>query len=337
MPMINDDDHLEDDERGILHLPWLGSFMAFSIDPAATLRYYCQGGDAVAKELAQDLACKQYAGYCVRQWNGGLPDPEAAFNRMWLRPIQIGLTKPRPNRTDKFKRKTADMCVPILPTTEHPLGRTPLPISHPLPWSNCYQPTMDDFDVLVEPQNYDYSNTPHFPSTAMSAISRYTSEDVTRINAMEAECTVGALEAQGAVVNNNDSSDSDSIQSVGDYAPSLGDDIDAVENIFFSSVNAPMWNKIFTPAIKINSDLGVIKVLSDPVELWDEHATLKRIVDECKARQRAASRGLGVTCGPESCPRSRGTQSSLRSSFSEFRRRMRTKIVSTFTFKRVRG
>ncbi len=61
MPLINDDD--DDDERGIA---WEGSFMAFSIDPVATLQYYCQGGDAVAKALAQDLACKQYAGYCVR-------------------------------------------------------------------------------------------------------------------------------------------------------------------------------------------------------------------------------------------------------------------------------
>ncbi|KAF9009182.1 hypothetical protein BDZ89DRAFT_1168083 [Hymenopellis radicata] len=288
----------------------------------------------MAKELAQDLACKQYAGYCS-SWTGGLPDPEAAFNRMWLRPIQIGLTKPRPNRTDKFKHKTADMCVPILPTTYHPLGRTPLSISHPLPWSNCYQPTMDDFDVLVEPQNYDYSNTPRYSFAADPAISRYTSEDVKRINAMEAECPVGALEVQGAVVNNNDSSDSDSIQSVGDYAPSLGDDIDAVENILFSSVNAPMWNKIFTPAIKINSDLGVIKVLSDPVELWDEHAALKRIVDECKARQRVASRLL-EHLWPEVFPRSRGMQISLRSSFSELGakfRRMRTKIVSAFRFK----
>ncbi|KAF9009174.1 hypothetical protein BDZ89DRAFT_1078677 [Hymenopellis radicata] len=312
-----------DDERGILHLPWPGSFMAFSIDPAATLRYYCQGGDALAKELAQEFGLQTICFLlCSKQWTGGLPDPEAAFNRMCLRPIQIGLTKPRLTLTDKFKHTTADMCVPILPTTEHPLGRTPLSISHPLPWSNCYQPTMDDFDVLVEPQNYDYSNTPHYAFAADPAITRYTSEDVRRINAMEAECPVGALEVQAAVVNDN-SSDSDSIQSVGDYAPSLGDDIDAVETILFSSVNAPMWSKIFTPAIKINSDLGVIKVLSDPAELWDEHATLKRIIDECKARQRAAS---------QSCPRSRGTQISL----VKFRR-MRAKIVSAFRFKRVRG
>ncbi|KAF8912395.1 hypothetical protein CPB85DRAFT_597498 [Mucidula mucida] len=138
---------------------------------------------------------------------------------MWLRPIQIGLTKPRPNLTDKFKHATADMCVPILPTTEHPLGRTPLSISLPLPWPNCYQPTVDDFDALVAPQNYDYSNTPHFSFATESAISRYISDDVKRINVMDAEC--------GAVVN----SDSDSIQSVGDYAPSLSDDIDAVENV----------------------------------------------------------------------------------------------------------
>ncbi len=166
------------------------------------------------------------------------------------------------------------MCIPILPTTEHPLGRTPLPISRPLPWANCYQPTVDDFDVLVEPQNYDYSNTPHFSAAADSDVTDYISEDVKRLDAMEAECSVGV---QGTVVN-NDSSDSDSIESVGDYAPSLGDDIDAFENILFSSVNAPMWSNIFTPAIKINSDLGVIKVLSDPAELWDEHATLKRSV-----------------------------------------------------------
>ncbi|KAF8913481.1 hypothetical protein CPB85DRAFT_551941 [Mucidula mucida] len=306
LSMINDHHELEDDERGMLHVPWLGSFVAFSIDPGATLRYYCHGGDAVAQRLAQNLACKQYAAYCV-QWRAGLPDPDAAFNRMWLRPIQIGLTKPRPNLTDRFKHATADMCIPILPTTEHPLGRTPLHISRPLPWANCYQPTVDDFDVLVEPQNYDYSKTLHFSSGTDSYVTDYISEDVKRLDAMVAECSVGALDVQGAAVN-NDISDSDSIQSAGDYAPSLSDDIDAVENVLFSSVNDPMWSKIFTPAIKINSDLGVIKVLSDPAELWDEHAALKRIVDECKARQRVASRGLGA-CGQESCPRSQRIQS----------------------------
>ncbi|KAF8913486.1 hypothetical protein CPB85DRAFT_552096 [Mucidula mucida] len=236
MSLISDEE--DDDERGMLHVPWPGCFIAFSIDPAATLRYYCRGGDTVAKELVQNLACKQYAGYCV-QWSAGLPDPDAAFNRMWLRPIQLGLTKPRPNRMDKFKHKTADMCIPILPTTDHPLGRTPLPISHPLPWSNCYQPTIDDFDVLVEPQNYEYSDTPRFSSATDSAVHRYTSEDVKRINAMEAECSIGPLGVQDPVVNNN-TSDSDSIESVGDYAPSLSDDINAVENTLFSSVNAPM-------------------------------------------------------------------------------------------------
>ncbi len=59
-------DDLENEEQGILHIPWEGAFMAFSIDPFATLRYYCQGGDSVAKELAQALTCKQYAGYCVQ-------------------------------------------------------------------------------------------------------------------------------------------------------------------------------------------------------------------------------------------------------------------------------
>ncbi|KAF9000778.1 hypothetical protein BDZ89DRAFT_1082212 [Hymenopellis radicata] len=48
-------------------------------------------------------------------------------------------------------------------------------------------------------------------------------------------------------------------------------------------------NKIFTPAVKVTLDRNVIKAPSDPAELWDEHAALKRIVDECKARRRAGS------------------------------------------------
>ncbi len=64
LSLMNDDQ--DDDERGVVPIPWEGSFIAFSIDPAATLRYYCRGGDTVAKELVQTLACKQYAGYCVQ-------------------------------------------------------------------------------------------------------------------------------------------------------------------------------------------------------------------------------------------------------------------------------
>ncbi len=51
--------------RGILDVPYEGTFVAFSIDPAATLRYYCHGGDAIAKEQVENLTWKQYAGYCA--------------------------------------------------------------------------------------------------------------------------------------------------------------------------------------------------------------------------------------------------------------------------------
>ncbi|KAF8998057.1 hypothetical protein BDZ89DRAFT_1171094 [Hymenopellis radicata] len=258
-----------DEERGVLHVPWEGSFVAFSIDATATLQYYCQGGDVAAKEAIEQLVCKQYAGYCT-QWYG-FPDQDAAYNRIGLRLVQIGLTKPRPNRTDKFKHTTADMCVPILPATEHPLGRTPLPISKPLPWPNCYQTTMDDFDVLMMPEALDYSKSPVFSPGTDFDISCFTSEDAKR-----------------ALVSDGGEPDSESIQN-DDYAPDISDDVDAVEDIFFSSTDDPMWNKIFTPAVKVNPDLGVINVLSDPGDLWDEHAALKKVIDECKARRRAGS------------------------------------------------
>ncbi|KAF9000775.1 hypothetical protein BDZ89DRAFT_1121612 [Hymenopellis radicata] len=316
-------------KRGILDVPYEGTFVAFSVDPAATLRYYCQGGDSVAKDLVDKLPWKQYAGYCT-QWHG-FPDQHAEFNRIGLRPVQIGLTKPRPNCPDKFKHRTPDMCVPILPATEHPLGRPPLPISRPLPWDNCYQTTLDDFDVLVAPENHDYSNSPEFSGGTDYDISCYTSEDAKRIDAIDAESRglpCDELNSHTASESLN-RSDSVSIQSDA-YAPSVTDDVEAVEDIFFSSTDDPMWNKIFTPAVKVNPDLGIIKVLSDPAELWDEHAALKRIVDECKARRRAGSR---------SQKRSQGMHAILSSGFlkivAKFKR-TRSKIVRVFGFKTVK-
>ncbi|KAF8910781.1 hypothetical protein CPB85DRAFT_1305401, partial [Mucidula mucida] len=188
-------------------------------------------------------------------------------------------------------------CIPIFPTIEHPLGRPPLPISRPLPWDNCYQTTLDDFDVLVAPENHDYSNSPEFSGGTDYDISCYTSEDAKRIDAIDAASGGLPFNARGSPVPIT--SDSESIQS-NDYAPSLTDDVEAIEDIFVSSTDDPFWNNRFTPAVKVNPDLGVIEVLSDPAELWDEHAALKRIVDECKARRRSPSgqkqsRGMHIT------------------------------------------
>ncbi|KAF8880831.1 hypothetical protein CPB85DRAFT_1340800 [Mucidula mucida] len=263
-------------KRGILDVPYEGTFVAFSIDPAATLQYYCKGGDSVAKSLVDELTWKQYAGYCT-QWHG-FPDQHAEFNRIGLRPVQIGLTKPRPNCPDKFKHRTPDMSSSWSPASAY---------IRPLPWDNCYQTTLDDFDVLVAPENHDYSDSPEFSGATDYDISCYTSEDAKRIDAIDAASGGLPFNAGGSPVPVT--SDSESIQS-NDYTPSLTDDVEAIEDIFFSSTDDPFWNNRFTPAVKVNPDLGVIEVLSDPAELWDEHAALKRIVDECKARRRAGSR-----------------------------------------------
>ncbi|KAF8879863.1 hypothetical protein CPB85DRAFT_1341414 [Mucidula mucida] len=225
------------------------------------------------------------------------------------------------------------MCVPISPASEHPLGRPSLPISKPLPWSNCYQTTTDDFDVLLEPQDLDYSSSPEFSARTDRIISRYTSEDGRRINAMEAECTVPAPDGKGPPACDGDEV---SIQS-DTYAPDISDDVDAVENIFFSSIDDPMWNKIFTPAVKVNPDLTIIKTLSDPAELWDEHAALKRIVDACKARRRDTSL---LPPGERDSGRPRGLHITLMSKVSKLAanlKRTRTKIVRQCAFKTVQS
>lgn len=64
-----------------------------------------------------------------------------------------------------------DMCIPILPNTEHPAGREPLRPVKPLPWPNCYLSSGDKITVWVPPTrgnrpelaiNIDFDYSPEY-------------------------------------------------------------------------------------------------------------------------------------------------------------------------------
>lgn len=51
---------------------------------------------------------------------------------------EIGLAKRGMSSSNVDEFLVSDMCIPILPAPEHPLGRKPMNPSRPLPWHDCY-------------------------------------------------------------------------------------------------------------------------------------------------------------------------------------------------------
>lgn len=48
-----------------------------------------------------------------------------------------------------------DMCIPVIPNTEHPTGRSPLSPKRPLPWPNCYHAVGEMLRVYIPTQFAD--------------------------------------------------------------------------------------------------------------------------------------------------------------------------------------
>lgn len=73
-----------------------------------------------------------------------------------------------------------DMSVPVFPTMDHPLGRTPLRPSKPLPWSNVYVCSPLDCTVRVKNQREDDFKATAFPCDEIALYNWLASEDKAR-------------------------------------------------------------------------------------------------------------------------------------------------------------
>lgn len=68
--------------------------------------------------------------------------------------IELLRQGPTPEMSERFM--TSDMCVPVLPNTaHHPLDRSPLQPTVPLPWPDCYHSSLDTAYVRVAMQHKD--------------------------------------------------------------------------------------------------------------------------------------------------------------------------------------
>ncbi|KAK0463723.1 uncharacterized protein EV420DRAFT_1104718 [Desarmillaria tabescens] len=137
--------------------PPLDHYFTFSVDVAATLELYCDGGDEFMLRMLEGMQDRRYAGHCLEVERPKLSGETPKYKAIEIRPVQQGLTKPHPRKPD-YARPT--MCVPILPTTAHPKSREPLQVSKPLLWDNCYHPTYYDLWARVPSEWRDYQDSP---------------------------------------------------------------------------------------------------------------------------------------------------------------------------------
>ncbi|KAJ7274994.1 hypothetical protein C8J57DRAFT_1313323 [Mycena rebaudengoi] len=112
-------------------LPTLGTVVAFTIDPLASLHPDAQE-DPIAIEACQNMVNKTYVGYVVEGLQFFLPwDPYHSYE------IQFVLRgEPKGSPADGVE---PSMFIPLSPSTGlHSSPREPLKLSNPLPWPDCY-------------------------------------------------------------------------------------------------------------------------------------------------------------------------------------------------------
>ncbi|KAK0234058.1 hypothetical protein IW262DRAFT_1452607 [Armillaria fumosa] len=112
-------------------LPHFGEYIVLKLDPVASLKHL---DDPVVTKACGALGSKNYVTCVINLLSFPLPGVEYINVAVTL--VSQGLPNSDP---DRFI--LPDMSAPILPNTSHPLSRSPMKPSNPLPWLDCYHPT----------------------------------------------------------------------------------------------------------------------------------------------------------------------------------------------------
>ncbi|KAK0463707.1 uncharacterized protein EV420DRAFT_1638632 [Desarmillaria tabescens] len=237
-------------------------YFTFSIDVAATLEFYCDGGDEVMLQKLAGLQEHKYAGYCIDDPSQETPK----YKVINIRLVQQGLTKPHPRKPDHARPQ---MCIPIFPETAHPRSREPLRVSKPLPWDHCYHPTCYDLWARVPSESRDYLYTPY----VILSLPLY--------RALQEDNLYGELLRAGL--------DDDRIQRIIDgqeEAPDTDDvsetDSQACQKFLVKIPGSDDLGEdgIFVPVMRIDHVLSNVPEISDPSQLWGDVDFFREIVQE---------------------------------------------------------
>lgn len=112
-------------------LPHVGEYIVLKPDSVASLKHL---DDPEVTKACKALESKSYVARVINLLSFPLPGVEYINIAVTL--VSQGLPNSEPDRLILL-----DMSAPILPNTSHPLSRSPMKPSPPLPWSDCYHPT----------------------------------------------------------------------------------------------------------------------------------------------------------------------------------------------------
>lgn len=103
-------------------------------------------------------------------------------NRPWYR-YTVCTIAPSLRAEDKAEGYAPDMCVPILPNTSHPRGRTPLRTEPVFPYDNCYHWAQfrTDIRVRARPEKFDERRAIRLPSDEYVEMGCHWGEDAPRM------------------------------------------------------------------------------------------------------------------------------------------------------------
>ncbi|KDQ61955.1 hypothetical protein JAAARDRAFT_190662 [Jaapia argillacea MUCL 33604] len=134
--------------------PALKSIFVFWINPTATLNAHLRPELTDAEiAMVESLPVNRYVGFLNRI--DGIPFDDDPFLACRLYFVTQGLQP-----TDHNRLLDSTMGVPIWPTTDHPLGREPLRLTNPLPWSDCYLHTTVSVHLRILAAEFFKSNIP---------------------------------------------------------------------------------------------------------------------------------------------------------------------------------
>ncbi|THH21353.1 hypothetical protein EW146_g195 [Bondarzewia mesenterica] len=163
------------DKIRLTFVPTTSTYVAFSIDPVFTVAAL---DDPEASAAAKAISTKKYAGYVSEVLD--LPFPDRLYHRCEIRLLSQGL----PELSDEHHIEPS-MCVPVFPTTEHPLSREPLHPTKPLPWPNLYHHSYMDVTLRLRTHVTDCSMAPRIPPKDRVRHDRMISEDDERREDLE--------------------------------------------------------------------------------------------------------------------------------------------------------
>ncbi|KAK0463717.1 uncharacterized protein EV420DRAFT_1745247 [Desarmillaria tabescens] len=226
-------------------------YFTFSIDVAATLELYCDGGDEVMLQKLSDLQDHKYAGYCSDSSTSGQCNKDS-------RSLILG------NQTMR------GLICAFLSFRKRPiLGQGRHLVSKPLPWDHCYHPTCYDLWARVPFEGRNYDDSPLV--TISPAFLIAFREDVRYGELLRARL------------------DDTQIQRILDGQEDAPDTDDASETdgrtckTFLAKVpesDDPEEDGIFVPVMRIDHVLSNVPEISDPSQLCGDVDLFREIVQE---------------------------------------------------------